>query len=81
MRAWFARLLRRLGQRRSTLVRVTGAQSLGPGLAVYAVDVDGRRIILGASTHAMCVLDRYPAPPDPQIERDPETRLAKSDDT
>ena len=39
-----------------------GAQSLAPGLAVYAIDVDDRRIILGASTQGLCVLDRYAAP-------------------
>ena len=71
MREWLARLRRRLQIRRSTLLRVTGAQSLGPGVAIYAVDVDGRRIIFGASSHAMCVLDRYPAPPKPENRAGP----------
>jgi hypothetical protein len=62
VREWLARLVHRLKVPRSTIVRVTGAQSLAPGLAVYALDVDGRRIIVGASAHGLCVLDRYQTP-------------------
>ncbi|GEM_PF-7113341 len=65
MREWLIQLVQRCKLPRSTIVRVTGAQSLGPGLAVYAIDVDGRRIILGASARTMCVLDRYPVPKPP----------------
>ncbi|HEV2037699.1 MAG TPA: hypothetical protein VGQ96_03745 [Candidatus Eremiobacteraceae bacterium] len=43
-------------------MRVAGAQPLAPGVTVYAIDVDGRRIIVGASARALCVLDRYPTP-------------------
>jgi len=62
MRQWLERMAHRLHMPNKRVVRVTGAQSLAPGLAVYAIDVDGRRIIVGASAHALCVLDRYPAP-------------------
>ncbi len=79
MRNWLEQVTRWLQARRSQVVHLSGAQWLGPGLAVYALDVDGRRIILGVSTHAMCVLDRYSAPPSGAIERDPRTQSAKSD--
>jgi flagellar biogenesis protein FliO len=72
MRDWWSRLIQRLKMPRSTLVHVTGIQPLAPGVAVYAIDVDGRRIILGASTHAICVLDRYLAP-------NPKNRAGPSD--
>lgn len=59
-------------------MQVTGAQSLGSGIAVFALDVDGRRIIFAASSRAMCVLDRYPVPPDREVERDHCVRVANS---
>lgn len=62
MRAWLASLWHRLRERRVSLLRIAGVQPLGPGLAIYAIDVDGRRIIVGASTRAICVLDRYRRP-------------------
>ena len=62
MRKWFAHIMRRLRTRRSSLLRVTGVQPLAPGVAVYAIDVDGRRIIFGASAHAMCKLACYETP-------------------
>ena len=62
MREWLGRLAHRLKMPKNNVVRVTGIQSLAPGLAIYAIDVDGRRIILGASAHALCVLDRYQTP-------------------
>jgi hypothetical protein len=55
--AMFGRLLRKPGNK---LVRVAGAAPLAGGVMVYAIDVDGRRIIFGASPRALCVLDRYP---------------------
>lgn len=60
MREWVTRLARRL--RKRSFLRVAGAQPLAPGVTVYAIDVDGRRIIVGASARALCVLDRYPTP-------------------
>ncbi|MBV8339525.1 MAG: hypothetical protein JO343_06235 [Candidatus Eremiobacteraeota bacterium] len=59
-------------------MQVTGAQSLGAGIAVYALDVDGRRIIFAASSRAMCVLDRYPVPPSHEVERDRCAGVANS---
>jgi flagellar biogenesis protein FliO len=46
--------------RRPKVMRVAGVQPLAAGVTVYAIDVDGRRIIVGASSNALCVLDRYP---------------------
>jgi flagellar biogenesis protein FliO len=43
-------------------IDVVGAHPLGPGLAVYVIDVDGRRTVLAAGSHAMCVLSTYRAP-------------------
>ncbi len=62
MREWWIHFVQRFRMQRSTELRVTGVQALAPGVAIYAIDVDGRRIIVGASAHAMCVLDRYRAP-------------------
>jgi hypothetical protein len=78
MRRWLAGLAGWYRARRRTPVHVVGAQSLGPGIAVYALDVDGRRIIFAASSQAICILDKYPAPPDQQVERDQCAPLAKS---
>jgi len=74
MRSWLLRLVASWRRRHTAVVKVTGSQSLAPGLAVFALDVDGRRIIVGVASHGMCVLDRYPTP---ENERDPATRLAK----
>jgi hypothetical protein len=40
-------------------------------LAVYVIDVDGRRTVLAAGSHAMCVLSSYqtPDPADPEGQR------------
>ena len=78
MRRWLTWLAGWYRARRRTAVQVTGAQSLGSGIAVYAIDVDGRRIILAASSRAMCILDKYPAPPDHEVERDPRVCVANS---
>lgn len=62
MQALLARLMQKLGVPRSKLLHVAGVQPLAAGLALYAIDVDGRRIILGVSPRALCVLDRYRTP-------------------
>lgn len=58
-------------------MRVLGVQQLGPGVAVYAVEVDDRRIVFAASSQAMCVLDRYTVPSHGPRERDRCEALAK----
>lgn len=50
------------GGRRKKIIRVACVQPLAGGVTLYAIDVDGRRILLGASPHAVCLLDRYPLP-------------------
>jgi hypothetical protein len=62
MKALLARLMQMLGAPRGRLLHVAGVQPLAAGLVVYAIDVDGRRIILGVSPRALCVLDRYRTP-------------------
>jgi hypothetical protein len=41
-------------------MHIAAVQYLAPGVTVYAVDIDGRRIVMGATPHALCVLDNYP---------------------
>jgi flagellar biogenesis protein FliO len=79
MRDWLLRLFGRLRVQRNRLMRISGAQPLGPGAAVYAVDVDGRRILLGITARTMRVLDRYPVP-QAVVEREQATSLAKDDE-
>jgi hypothetical protein len=55
---WLARL--RTGSRLK--IDVVGARPLSSGLAVYVIDVDGRRIVLAAGSHSTCVLAAYRAP-------------------
>jgi hypothetical protein len=45
-------------------IRVACVQPLAAGVTIYAVDIDGRRIVIGASSRALCVLDRYPQASD-----------------
>jgi hypothetical protein len=41
-------------------IRVACVQPLAAGVTIYAIDIDGRRIVIGASSRALCVLDHYP---------------------
>jgi len=79
MGEWLLRLIGRLRGRRSGLMRIADAQPLGPGAAVYALDIDGRRILLGVTARTMRVLDRYPMP-RPPAERERAASLAKDEE-
>lgn len=74
MHTLFARLRQFLRKPGNRIMRVSGVQQLAGGVLIYAIDVDGRRIILGASPHAICVLDRYrvSAAGDGQVARTTE---------
>lgn len=63
MRELIAQFLRSLTHRRQRCIRVACVQPLAAGVTLYAIDVDGRRILMGASSNAVCLLDRYPIPP------------------
>jgi len=52
-------------------IRVAAVQPLAAGVVMYAADIDGRRIVLAASPHAICVLDRYPCPRSVPLEEPP----------
>lgn len=54
--------MHKLGMPRTRLLQVAGAQPLGAGLMVYAIDVDSRRIVVAVSPGAICVLARYRTP-------------------
>ena len=41
-------------------MRIAAVQYLAAGITLYAIDIDGRRIVMGATPHALCVLDSYP---------------------
>jgi hypothetical protein len=45
--------------RSSAVIRVSAVQPLAGGVTVYAIDLDGRRIVIGASPHGVSLLDRY----------------------
>ncbi|MFI5389498.1 MAG: hypothetical protein ACHQY2_07230 [Candidatus Eremiobacterales bacterium] len=45
-------------------IDVLAAHPLASGLGVFVIDVDGRRTVLAAGAHAICVLAAYPAPCD-----------------
>lgn len=62
MKDLLLRLQRVFGGRRNTMLSVAGVQPLASGVVVYVIDVDGRRIVVGATPHAICVLDRYRVP-------------------
>lgn len=49
-------------------ISIAAVQPLAAGVVLYAADVDGRRIVLAASSHAICVLDRYPCPKSKPLE-------------
>lgn len=59
MREIFARLWSWFTKRRSQLIRVVAAQPLAAGVTVYVLAMNDRRIVLAASAHGLCVLDRY----------------------
>ena len=77
MHRWLERLAAWYRARCSRLVRVIGVQQLGAGMVVYAVEVDGRRVVFAASSRAICALDRYETPADRGTERDRCEALAK----
>ncbi|GEM_PF-4827964 len=49
-------------RRPARLMRVRCVQPLSSGVTLYAIDIDGRRLLIGASARSICVLDRYPVP-------------------
>jgi flagellar biogenesis protein FliO len=63
MIAWVKRWMTRLHARPSSKIDVVGARPLSSVLTVYVIDVDGRRTVLAAGSHALCVLSSYPTPP------------------
>ena len=63
MIAWIERWIARLRTRPRLIIDVAGARPLSSALTIYVVDVDGRRTVLAAGTHALCVLSSYPTPP------------------
>jgi flagellar biogenesis protein FliO len=64
MRQLVARLVNKWRASHNKLIRIAAIQHLGAGLFVCALDVDGRRLILGVSPRTICVLDRYDVPHD-----------------
>lgn len=56
------RLRSALVVRRVPPMRVVAAQALHHGVVMYAVDVDGRRLILAASASGVTLLSQYAAP-------------------
>lgn len=62
MIAPLARWIARLRRSPRATIDVVAAQPLSAGLAVYVIDIDGRRTVLAAGSHAICVLAAYQAP-------------------
>jgi flagellar biogenesis protein FliO len=63
MIAWVKRWMAQLQARPRLTIDVVGARPLSSCITVYIIDVDGRRTVLAAGTHALCVLSSYPTPP------------------
>jgi flagellar biogenesis protein FliO len=63
MIAWFERVMARLRTRPGSTIDVAGARPLSSAITIFVIDVDGRRTVLAAGTHALCVLSTYPTPP------------------
>lgn len=55
LRRWFAR-------RSVALISVVAYRPLQGGAALYAADVDGRRIVFTISARSACLLASYPRP-------------------
>jgi hypothetical protein len=62
--ARLARLIARWRPMPRVKIDVLAAHPLASGLGVFVIDVDGRRTVLAAGSHAICVLAAYPAPRD-----------------
>ena len=74
-RGVIARLARFLAQWRPkprVRIEVLAAHPLASGVGVYVIEVDGRRTVVAAGSHAICLLAAYPAP----READPEGQPA-----
>lgn len=69
--ARLARLIARWRPKPRVKIDVVAAHPLASGLNVFVIDVDGRRTVMAAGSHAICVLAAYPAPRDV----DPEGQL------
>jgi hypothetical protein len=68
MIAPLARWIAQLRRRSRATIDVVAAQPLSTGLAVYVIDVDGRRTVLAAGPHAICVLAAYQTPQNGEPE-------------
>jgi flagellar biogenesis protein FliO len=62
MIARIKRWIARFRMRPRLTIDVVGARSLSPAISVYVIDVDGRRTVLAAGSHIVCVLSSYPTP-------------------
>jgi len=69
--ARLARFIARWRPRPRSKIEVVAAHPLASGLGVYVIDVDGRRTVLAAGSHAICVLSAYRTPrsADPEGQR------------
>jgi hypothetical protein len=63
MIAWVERWMARMRAQSRVTIDVAGARPLSGALVIYVIDVDGRRTVLAAAPHALCVLSSYPTPP------------------
>lgn len=68
------RLRSALAERRVPPMRVVAAQALHHGVVMYAVDVDGRRLILAASASGATLLSQYAAP-SPHAVKEPASHV------
>ncbi|HXW52351.1 MAG TPA: flagellar biosynthetic protein FliO [Candidatus Acidoferrales bacterium] len=59
-RELIARLTAWCSRRPTRLMRVACVQPLAGGVTLYAIDIDDRRIVIGACAGSIRVLDRYP---------------------
>lgn len=56
------RFFERLRRRPLAQIELAAVRPLGQHATVYVVDIDGRRTVFAAGSHAICLLARYEVP-------------------
>jgi len=60
--AWLRGLFRWIESRSTGPLRIIAARPLHRGAAIYAAEIDARRLVFAATDHSIALLAAYPAP-------------------
>ena len=74
-RTFLARLLR--ARRSRAALHVVDQLPLAPGLAVHAIEIDGRRLVFAATPHTIRLLAQYEWPCDGAHQEEPASEPVK----